>query len=500
MSILEPLPRIETGCSTSIALLDQNRAPIFEALQQARERMLVSFSTPGHKQGIGADPALVEFLGEDLFASDVWLNTADFAGILREAEALGAEAWSAERAFYLVNGSSSGNHALFMATLAPGDEVIVARDIHTSLLTALIMTGARPVYVTPRFHAELGMSLGIDHEAVAAALDEHPHAKLVALVRPNYYGIAADLAGIVQVAHARGVPVYVDEAWGPHFGFHPGLPESALRCGADAAVTSTHKLLGSLSQASMLLLRGPRIDRGRVESAVAMTQTTSPLLPLLASIDTARRQMALAGEALVEKTLALAGRARSRLAQMPGMRVFDGCCAGGAVYDPTRLVIDVRRLGLTGYMAERLLRDRFGIVPEMSDHDHVICLISIGDTESSIAELVAAFIQIAAEYHGTLPKAAVQHRSCLGQIIAGGPQVLTPREAYFAPSRSIALASAPGEIASELVVPYPPGVPVLAPGELITSDIVAYLQEELAHGTYMRGPADPSLATVRVVA
>ncbi|MEZ4570541.1 MAG: aminotransferase class V-fold PLP-dependent enzyme [Thermomicrobiales bacterium] len=358
------------------ALHDHRRAPLLNLLRDARERNLTSFSCPGHKGGSGADPEFVEHLGSDLLASDLWLNAGSFSRALRAAERLGADAWGAERAFYLVNGSSSGNHALLMAALGPGDEIVVARDIHASLLTALILTGARPVYVTPRFDPATGISTGIHPADVAITLDRHPRAKLVALVRPNYYGATSDLPGIVREAHSRGVPVYVDEAWGPHLHFHPALPGSALASGADAAVTSAHKLLGSLSQASLLLLRGPRLDHARVATAVAMTQTTSPLLPVLVSIDTARRQMALDGELLVERTIHLSHDARRRISQLPGISVLDGIEG----LDRTRLVIDVRGLGLTGYAAERLLRNRLGIAPEMSDHMNVVCLISIGDT------------------------------------------------------------------------------------------------------------------------
>lgn len=478
----------------------QRRAPILEALTRGREADLTSFHCPGHKHGAGADRELVDLLGAELFACDVWLPPACYAAALREAEALAAEAWGAERACFLVNGSSSGNHAFLLATLAPGDEVIVARDIHVSLLTALILTGARPIYVTPRFHPVAGVSLGVAPEDVAGALDANPGARLVVLASPSYYGIAADLPGIVTAAHACGVPIYVDEAWGPHLGFHPALPPSAMRCGADAAVTSTHKLLGSLSQSSLLLFGGARLDRDRIAAVVGMTQSTSPFLPFLASIDAARRQMALDGEALLERVLSLARDIRARLARLPGIEILDGQRLGLDCYDSTRLVIDVQGLGLTGYAAEAQLRARFGIAPEMSDRVSVVCLLTIGDSRDSVARLVDAFRALSTLHGSGRSAPAERFTRALGGIVAAGPQVLAPREAFFAPARPVPLGASVGEVAAELIVPYPPGVPVIAPGELITADKVAYLGAELARGMSVRGASDRSLATVRVIA
>lgn len=480
--------------------VDHHRAPLLDALLDARRRDLVAFSAPGHKGGPGADPLLVGMVGADVFASDVWLNTADLAKRSREAETLAAEAWRAEHSHFLVNGSSSGNHAFLLATLRPGDEVIVGRDIHTSFLTGLILSGARPVYVTPRFHPERDVSLGVAAGDVAAALDAHPAARLVALVSPNYFGIAADLPAIADAAHARGVPVYVDEAWGAHFAFHPALPPSAMDSGADAAVTSVHKLLGSLSQGALLMLRGGRIDAGRVSCAVSMTQTTSPLLPLLASIDASRRQMALSGRSMLDQALELSASARRRLAALPGIDLLDGRELGVGQVDPTRLVIDVRGTGLSGYQVERLLRERFDIIPEMSDPTSVVCLVTIGDSPVSIDRLVEAFGRVVAGRQARQPRHRGNGSGALGEIIAPGLLVLSPRDAYHAPSRAVPLAEAAGEIAAELVVPYPPGIPLLAPGERIGQDKVEWLTAGLAAGMSVRCASDRSLATIRVVA
>jgi arginine/lysine/ornithine decarboxylase len=474
------------------------RAPLVDVLERHRALGVVPFSGPGHKLGGGAAAELVALLGAELFAADVWLDTGTSDRALQQAEALAAAAWGADRSFFLANGSSSGNHALVLGVLSPGDEVIVARDLHKSMLAGLILTGARPVYVSPRLHPALGVGTGVDPADVAAALAAHPAARLVALTSPTYFGVAADLAAVVGVAHAHGVPVYVDEAWGAHLGFHELLPPSAMAAGADAAVTSTHKLVGSLSQSSILHLRAGRLDLARIASAVKLTQTTSPLLPLLASIDACRRRMALDGHRLLGRTLRLAAAARRRLGKLPGIELLDAerLGLGPARFDPTKLVVDVSGLGLSGLAAERLLRERLGLAPEGSDLCSVTCMVTIGDTGATIERLVGAFAALCA---GRVPVEPAARLRSSGSVVAPGVQAMTPRDAFFAPSRTVPLAAAVGEVAAELVTPYPPGIPVLAPGEVVTAAKVAYLAHARAHGMHVRGTADPTLATIRVV-
>ena len=487
----------------SSTTLDHRRTPILEGILAYARQGIVPFSTPGHKLGIGADEELVAAFGERALRADIPLgggvgNTHFSGDALRLAEALAADAWGADRSYFLLNGSSAGNHALLLAAVRPGDKVIVSRDLHKSLLVALILTGARPVYVLPELHPGLNAGLGITAEQVAAALDAHPDAKLVALVSPSYCGVSSDLAGIARIAHARGVPVHVDEAWAPHFHFHPALPPSAMASGVDAAVVSTHKVLGSLTQAAVLNVRAGLIDPDRVRTAVGMAQTTSPSVLILASIDTARRQMALDGKALLDRAIALATDARRRLRALPGIRVLDGDQLGVEAFDLTKLVVDVDGLGITGYAAEDALRNRFGVGPEMSDLVGLVFLITIGDTPESVDRLVGAFAALSREhYRGEHPRPELRSS---GAIVTPSALAMTPREAYFAPARAVPLAAAAGEVSGELVIPYPPGIPVLAPGEVITDDKIAYLREGVAHGMYLSGPADPTLATIRVVA
>lgn len=487
-----------TGPARDIRQSVHQSTPVVDALRAYQIAGTVPFSTPGHKQGSGLAQELRDLLGPKFCASDVWLNTADHDRIIRQAEDLAARTWGAERSFFLVNGSSSGNQAFLLATLAPGDEVIVSRDLHQSLLAALVLTGARPIYVTPRLHPARYVGLGLEAEDVAAALDDHPRARLVVLTSPSYWGVTSDVQNIVPVAHARGVPVYVDQAWGPHFGFHPLLPPSALACGADAAVISPHKLLTGLSQAAVLNVSGSRVDVARVAGAVKLTQTTSPLMPILASLDACRRQMALTGRNLLARTIHLAERARAQLRALPEVEVLDACCLDLPPdrYDPTRLVIDLQGLGITGYAAERLLRERFGIAPEMSDAAGIVCLVTIGDTPESVHRLTRAIASLSQEPR---PARRVECPRVAGEAIAPGPLAVTPREAYFARTRAVPLREAAGEIAAEAVIPYPPGIPILTPGEVIAPSKLVCLREGLAAGMHIRGAADPTLRTLRVV-
>jgi arginine/lysine/ornithine decarboxylase len=495
MSIATESPLTSPG----VPFADWDRAPLVEALERYQAAGTVPFSGPGHKLGAGVAPELLALLGQGVFEADVWLDTGSYDRTLRAAEALAAAAWRADRSFFLGNGSSSGNHALLLGTVAPGDQVVVGRDLHKSLLAALILTGVRPVWVSPRLHPTLGVGVGVDPGDVAAALAAHPRAKLVAVTSPTYFGVAADVGGIVEAAHARDVPVFVDEAWGAHLGFHPALPPAAMAAGADAAVTSTHKQLGSLSQSSILNLRGGRVDPARVASAVRLTQTTSPLLPLLASVDACRRRMVTEGEALLGRALALAAMARRRLGRLPGIEVLDAARLGLGPdrFDPTKLVIDVAGLGLTGLAAERALRDRFALAPEGADLSSVVCMVTIGDTRDRVTQLVGAMAALCAE---RVPTPAAPRPRASGSVVAPGAQAMTPREAFFAERRAVPLHQAAGEVAAELVTPYPPGVPVLAPGEVIGPDKLAYLDQGRGRGMYVCGPADPSLATIQVVA
>ncbi len=502
---IEPaVPFFEPSIVDADGKLDHSRAPFIEGVAAYRKQNMTPFATPGHKLGKGMDPELVALYGADAFACDIPVSGgADSIHFgfdtWRLAEELGADAWNADRTFYLVNGSSTGNLAFLTAQLRPGDKVIVARDVHKSMMVALIQCGARPVYIAPRLHPKLDIGLGIEAEDVEELLRKHPDAKMVILVSPSYCGVSSDLESIARVAHERNVPVYVDEAWGPHFHFHPALPQSAMDSGVDGAVASTHKVLSAFTQSAVLHIRGPRVNAGRLAATVGMAQTTSPASFILATIDGCRRQMVTHGRELLEIAIELAEDARYRLQRIPGVSVLDAEMLGVDSYDLTKLVIDVHGLGLTGFQVEDELRYRFHINPESSDLTSVICLVTVGDTRNSLDRLVTAFESLSRLQNGSKPKRAGSMVRSSGAVVAPGIQAMSPRDAFFSRQRAIPLEQAAGEISAELVIPYPPGIPVLAPGDVITVEKLDYLKYGADAGMYISGAADHLLRTIQVV-
>lgn len=487
-------------------IVDQRQAPYFDAWLAYRNAGIVAYSTPGHKLGRGAPAELMAAVGSDFLGLDIPYgggvdDTHLSGGHLEQAERLAAAAWGADHTTFLVNGSTTGNQAFLLATCRPDDEVIVARNLHKSLLAGLILSGARPVYVHPAIDPAHNLSLDVGLDEVRCALDAHRHARAVILVSPAYTGVSSDLSSIAALCRERAVPLLVDEAWGPHFPFHDDLPPSAMQAGAAGAVTSIHKLLPGFTQASLLMLKGSLVDVGAFGSAVSMLQTTSPAAYIHASIDVCRRQMALVGHELLSKTLKLASEARAAIAAIPGLTVLGPdvfASRPGVAFDPTRLLIDVHELGLTGYRAEKILREGYRVGVEMSDLVSVIVMFSVADDEETTEHLIAGFDGLAGHAAEKSNVGAALRSS--GTVILAAEQVLTPREATMSPTETLALSQAKGRISAEIITPYPPGIPVIAPGEVISADIVNYLRAGQSAGMYISGPADPSLETVRVVA
>lgn len=491
---------------------DQHKTPYFDALLDYVQSGTASFHTPGHKQGAGMHPRLRDFIGDRVLSIDLTqirglddLNAPE--GPIQEAHELAAAAYGADFSYFLVNGSTAGNQAMLMTALRPGDTVLLPRNSHKSATSALIMSATKPVYMKP----EVDRSLHIDHcvtpQTVETALREHPEARAVFVTSPTYYGATADLAAIEQIVHAQGKLLLVDEAWGPHLHFHPELPPSATAVGVDVCVNSTHKLLAGMSQASMLHTRGERIDQGRLRSTLRLFQSTSPSLVLLASLDVARMQMATQGVALLDRALALARDARRRLNEIPGVYCMGTDHVGKpgiAGYDETRIVITVKGLGYTGYEAEEILRLRNGVQVELADLFNVVALVTIGDSRQSIDRLVDGVSELATAErpHGIhAPAGVLKRRASQGgfELPDIPQQVATPREAFLADHVEIPFRNSTGRICAEVVTPYPPGIPILCPGEAITQDIIDHVQLELEAGVHMQGPADPKLRSIRVL-
>lgn len=480
---------------------DQNCAPLFEAVQSYLAQGVIPFHVPGHKQGRGI-PELTGWLGAKALAMDLTClpgldNIFNPHEAILEAQELAAQAYGADFAYFLVNGTTSGIQAMIQSVCQPGDKIIMPRNVHKSALGGLITSGARPIYLHPEVDDEFGISIGISPDKVEAALRDHPDAKAVFVVYPNYYGTASNLPEIVEIAHSHGVPVLVDEAHGAHFAFHSQLPPSAMQTGADLAAVSTHKLLGSLTQSSMLLVRKGLLDPWHVKAVLNLSQTTSPSYLLLCSLDLARKQAAVHGQQIFTRVLALANRARTQISQIDGLRVMgpeevgrSGCWA----IDPTKILVNVTGIGLSGYEAEEALRQRHSLQVELSDLYNVLFLITVGDTVETVDTAVTALRGLANE--GFAGKNVLKYCPALPSL----PQVaLLPREAFYSESKVVLLEDASGEISAEAITAYPPGIPLVCPGELLTREIVDYVQVLKREKAELQGLEDPKFRYIRVL-
>ena len=393
----------------------------------------------------------------------------------------------------MVNGSTCGVIASILAVCEPGDKIILPRNVHQSAISGLILSGAVPIFVTPEYDADRQIAHSVPPQAVEEALRQHPDSKAVMIVYPTYYGVCGNVRVIADLAHQYDIPLLVDEAHGAHFAFHPDLPDSALSAGADLTVQSIHKTLSAMTQAAMLHCQGNRIEHDRVSKALQLVQSTSPSYLLLASLDAARQQMATQGAALMEQTLRLADQARSRINQIPNLSTLNpeqspGCWA----FDRTRLTVTVSELGIDGFTADNVLHQTLGVTAELPSLQHLTFIISLGNTQADIDRLVQAFTILAKESRPVIPQ--FRQFECLT------PQsLLTPRQAFFAPSETLPIAQTVNRISAELVCPYPPGIPVLLPGEQITEDAIANLQQILAAGGMISGCADSTLETLQVI-
>lgn len=478
----------------------QEETPLFTALKNYVDTGVLPFHVPGHKQGRGL-PEFVRFVGKNVLGIDLTCmedldNICNPRGVIREAERLAAEAWGADHAHFLVNGTTSGIQAMIMSVCAPGDEIILPRNAHKSAIGGIILSGARPVYIEPDIDDYFGIAMGVSVESVTRALQHHPNAKAVFVINPTYYGIASPLVDIVRVAHAYGAAVIVDEAHGAHFCFHPELPPSGAEAGADLIATSAHKLAGSMTQSSLLLVNEGLVDPKRVKAVLNLTQTTSPSYVLLASLDVARKQMALQGRELVDKALQLSRWVRRELTAVPGLTILDESVLnerGCAALDPTKIVVNARELGFSGHELERLMRDRFRVQAELSDLYNALFLITLGDDLELVEQLVAGLKTIARERERLNVVKYPTHLPDLPE------QVLSPEEAFYSETRSVLLSEAEGEISAEMIMAYPPGIPLICPGERLSREIIDYINILKRERLNLQGTEDPTVSRIKVV-
>src|ERR671924_963845 len=483
---------------------EQPTAPYLDAVVAYAFRGTGRYHVPGHKGGPGADPGLRKAIGVDALAADV---PQDIHGVdlgpsptpYERAERLAAEAFGAERSWFLTNGATQGNHALCLALAPLGARVVAQRNSHTSIVDGLVLSGGIPSFVAAEYDPELGITHGVTPEALAAALQEAPDARAAFIVSPTYYGMAADIAGLADVAHAAGVPLVVDQSWGPHFGFNEALPPTALSQGADAMLTSTHKIAGSLTQSAMLHISGSgRVDIGAIGRVLRLLRSTSPSSLLMASLDSARRQLALHGEQLLWETLRAIEVAREKLETIEGIALVDSKLIGQmgvAGYDPLRIVLDVRGTGRTGYEIADALRRSYDVHVELPMQATVVFVIGLGESAVALRRLAGDVDEVVmrlAEPGATAP--IMPPKTALRNEVA-----LPPREAFLGAAEQVAVDDAVGRISCESIASYPPGVPALLPGERISAETVAYLRELAASGARLHGASDPSFETINVL-
>ena len=478
--------------------LAQRRAPLFEGLRDYRAERIVRFDVPGHKSGRGT-PELTDFLGADCLAADVNSskpldNLIHPTGIIREAEQLAADAFGAAEALFMVGGTTSSVQAMIMGSCRAGDEIIMPRNVHRSAINALVLTGAVPVYVNPGIDRGLGIPLGMAVEDVARAIEAHPGARAVLVNNPTYYGVCSNLDAITRLAHRHGMLVLVDEAHGTHFYFGEGLPRPAMAVGADMAAVSMHKTGGSLTQSSLLLM-GPRVDAARVRQIVNLTQTTSASYLLMASLDIARKNLALHGRRVFRRVIAMADDARAEINRLGGYIGFAGeRCDGAAFYDfdRSKLSVHTRDIGLAGIEVYDLLRDDYDIQIEFGDLGNILAIISAGDRQLELERLISALADIRRQYQRS-PAGMLEQEYVRPEV------VLAPQAAFFAEQGVVPLRESEGEIAAEFVMSYPPGIPIVAPGERITATALETILYAQDRGCYMTGTRDPSLTMIGVV-
>jgi lysine decarboxylase len=486
----------------------QSTTPYLDALREYALRDPARLHVPGHKGGPGADGGLLEAIGERALALDIpalthGIDLGPAPTPFEQAQELAAEAWGAERTWFLINGASQGNIAAGLALAHQGREVVVQRNAHSSTIDALVLSGLRPTFAAPELDPQLGIAHCLSTQTLDAALAATPGAIGAWVVSPTYFGAVADIRALAAVAHDHRVPLIVDEAWGGHLAFHEQLPEHALAAGADLVISSTHKIVGSLTQSAMLHLgtdSGALIDEDAVDRAVTLTESTSPSSLLTGSLDAARRQAALHGRELLERTMALLARTRTEVRAIDGLDVLDERLAGRAgvfAYDPLRLAVDVRGVAASGYELAPLLREIGDINLELYGQNVLVAVFGMGERGLPEARRLVRALQAAVAAVGLDPGGG---SADFAAPPPWGELVLTPREAYLGPQQSIAASAAAGRIAAESLATYPPGIPNVLPGERLTADTLAYVQHTLEQGGSVRGASDRMLRSVRVVA
>ncbi len=481
---------------------NQEKTPLLDAITEFIETKPAYFRIPGHRLERGISKRWTDKVGTEIFAYDVTetpltddLHGAE--GAILEAQELLQELYRSDKSFFLVNGTTCGNEAMLLSAALEGEEVLIARNAHKSAMMGLILSGAKPVYVMPEIFDEWGLQGGIRPEMVRKTFEEHPQAKAFFLVSPSYYGIVSDIQAIAEICHEFGAMLLVDEAHGGHVYFHEKLPKGALEQGADLCVQSMHKVTGALTQSSVLHIKSQLADKERVAANLHLVQSTSPNYLLMTSLDCARYELAMHGEEMMEQALAMAEYARKNIQKIEGFRCVDGSAAGQAAIagvDMTRLVISARDLGLTGFALEELLYEKYAVNMELADYENVLAVVTYANTQEEMDRLIAACAEIASKY------AEKKEITDSAPALPGLPlQILTPRKAYFSETEEILWQQAAGRISAEMIAPYPPGIPIIYPGERITQEVWDYLEQFRRDKRHIHGSRDGKLEIIKVI-
>ncbi|GFI61433.1 arginine decarboxylase [Clostridiales bacterium] len=475
--------------------INQQKTPIIDALKKFDNELCSYFCIPSHHRGLGADSSFLGLVGSDMLKYDLTetpltddLHNPD--GVIKEAEALAAELFGADRTFFLINGTTCANEAMILSAANNGEKILVARNCHKSVLMGLILSGAQPIYIEPEISTDFCTFGSISPSKVKLAFEKNPDIKAFILTSPTYYGICSDLEAIAEICHSYGALLLVDEAHGSHLSFSQQLPKSALESGADMSAQSIHKTLGSMTQSSMLHVKKRRINIDMVDLSLKVVQSTSPSYILMASLDGARHHMALRGGEAVNTIISTAEYIRSSLNAINGVY----CCGSSpddSVFatDKTRLVFYID--GISGFMVSDMLFKKYNIFTEMADFRNVIIIIGSGDTHHDAYRLIEAVSQIASSN-----EKKINFKFCSTGI---PPALLTPREAFFSPSERITLEKSVGKISAEMIAPYPPGIPVIYPGEIITHEIYEFISNAVQNGQHIHGFSDKTMKTIKTI-
>jgi arginine decarboxylase len=445
-----------------------------------------------------------DFIGTNIMQIDVTVfEQVDSlhrpSGPIKEAQSLAADAFNADHTFFCVHGTSGAIHAMLMGVVREGEKIIIPRNVHKSVTAGLILSGAVPVYVQPEIDSLTGTALNVTPESIQSAIDAHADVKAVLIINPTYFGVSADIRRIASIVHKHGIPLMVDEAHGPHLQFHDRLPVSAMDAGADICAQSTHKIIGSLTQSSMLHVRDGLVDANRVRSALNLLHTTSPSYILLASLDAARMQMAVEGSDLLEQVLELADYARTEINRIDGFYCFGHEYvgrAGASGFDPTKITITCRLPRISGQELEHILAKEYFVQVELSDLNNVLCVFTFGDTRKQVDALLKALREISARFSDDQLTEGITKVIAMPRIPL---RILSPRDAVNSDSIAVPLSESAGEISAEFLLAYPPGIPALCPGEMITAELIAYIETLKAAGLSIQGTDDAAVNEIRVI-